>query len=572
MNQALRGVRVPLTLAMVAVALTGLVETRGRDAWDPCKRLSAHPRARKLVPRCGLVGSSAGVARGDFNGDGVADLAVGAPYDRVGGAEGGGSVNVFYGSATGLTADALDGTGQEDQFLSQDEPGIPGGAESGDRFGSALASGDFDGDGFADLAIGIPGENLDGVNDKGAVLVVYGASEGLDTGRTQFWDAADAGVSNCRTHPLGFGDGCRFGAALVWGDFNDDGRGDLVVGMPDQGIVTPRPAEEGGQVVVLYGTGDGLSAANRRTFPAWRPLDPFDGFGEVLAAGDLNGDDYDDLAVGVPSAALRRGLLPSLIAAGEVRIFYGGFAGLDEPLIPDSDQLTFLTQDTSGVDGVAEQADLFGRALAIGDFDNDGYGDLVVGVPYEDVGNVQGAGIVHVFRGSSHGVSTADDQIWDQSRLNGVVAEAGDHFGAALAVGRFNDGAFQDLAIGVPDEDIGSLADSGLVHILYGSDVGLVTYLFETWTLGGTWLPGAAAGDRFGSKLSAWNFGRSSHSDLAIGIPGRNVSGVANAGAVLVLYGTVGGPNASSSQFWHRDVAGVKGTPGDGDGFGGAMY
>jgi FG-GAP repeat len=86
--------------------------------------------------------------RADFNGDGAADLAIGAPGEN----SASGVVHVLYGSGTGLTA-----TGS--QLWSQDSPGIAGGAEAGDIFGFALAAGDFNGDSRADLAIGAPGEN-----------------------------------------------------------------------------------------------------------------------------------------------------------------------------------------------------------------------------------------------------------------------------------------------------------------------------------------------------------------------------------------------------------------------------
>jgi FG-GAP repeat len=83
----------------------------------------------------------------DFNDDGFADLAVGVVGENLGAISNGGAVNVLYGSATGLT-------GAGSQLFTQDSSGVPGVAEPGDGFGDALAVGDFDGDGFADLAVG----------------------------------------------------------------------------------------------------------------------------------------------------------------------------------------------------------------------------------------------------------------------------------------------------------------------------------------------------------------------------------------------------------------------------------
>src|SRR5262245_40085376 len=104
--------------------------------------------------------------RSDFNGDCFADLAVGAP-----GEDGdAGAVTVVYGTAAGL-----DGSGS--QFFTQNSPAVRGVAEVADGFGSALAAADFDRDGFADLAIGVPSESI-----GGAVNGIHGGSPGL-TGR-----------------------------------------------------------------------------------------------------------------------------------------------------------------------------------------------------------------------------------------------------------------------------------------------------------------------------------------------------------------------------------------------------
>ena len=111
------------------------------------------------------------VAAGDFNGDGYRDLAIGVPGQEVGtviGTEGAGSVHVVYGTAAGLTSDG-------DQYWTQDSDGIAGAAETNDLFGEALAAGDFNGDGFDDLVIGVRWEDIGTVEEAGAVHVIYGS-------------------------------------------------------------------------------------------------------------------------------------------------------------------------------------------------------------------------------------------------------------------------------------------------------------------------------------------------------------------------------------------------------------
>ncbi len=108
----------------------------------------------------------------DFNNDGFDDLALGVPGENVGSAANAGAVNIIYGSATGLRA-----TGN--QLWHQNITAVQGAAETGDRFGAALACGNFNLDLFDDLAIGAPGEAIGAVNDAGAVNVLFGSSGGL---------------------------------------------------------------------------------------------------------------------------------------------------------------------------------------------------------------------------------------------------------------------------------------------------------------------------------------------------------------------------------------------------------
>src|SRR5688500_5802822 len=89
----------------------------------------------------------------DFDGDGFGDVAIAAPGEAIGARREAGAVHILYGTGSGLSAAG-------DQIWHQDIAGVPGKAETGDSFGNAVATGDFDADGFDDLAIGAPGESL----------------------------------------------------------------------------------------------------------------------------------------------------------------------------------------------------------------------------------------------------------------------------------------------------------------------------------------------------------------------------------------------------------------------------
>jgi hypothetical protein len=217
------------------------------------------------------VGASAGghSVRADFNGDGFGDLAVGVPNED----DGRGAVNVIYGSSRGLTA-----TG--DQYWTQDSPGINGVAEVLDVFGSALAAGDFDGDGFADLAVGVPGESIvsEPQSFRGAVNVIYGSSRGLTAAGNQYWTQDSPGIKGIAE---GFD---KFGSALAAANFGKSGRADLAVSVPGEN-------DSQGAVNVIYASARGLTATGNQYWTQDSPGingtgEPGDSFGSVLISGN----------------------------------------------------------------------------------------------------------------------------------------------------------------------------------------------------------------------------------------------------------------------------------------------
>lgn len=396
----------------------------------------------------------------DFDGDHWNDLPVGAPYEDVGSIVDAGSVQVIYGSADrGLTT--------RDQVFREATDGVPGAAESGDLFGSSMTTGDFDADGYCDLAIGAPAEDEGASTDSGRVWVIYGSSRGLTATRVQSFSQSTPGIGGRPD------DGDQFGFSVTAGNFGNGSATDLAIGAPGESIGDIAAA---GQVHILYGSGSGLRTANSNvvhqdTGGIKGSAEPGDHFGNVLAAGNLLGSTHAELVIGIPHED--DGIIPD---AGAVQYIAGGTNGLTT-----GDRAWTLASD--GISGEPEEGGLFGYSLALGDLGRGPSRDLAIGAPgasvtIESVAYAN-AGQVHVLYGAEEG-PTGPDDLWTQSRAN-VSADSAplqsnenDLFGYRLAAGSVRVSTDEvDLIIAVPyEEEHGT--DAGVAVVLQGTEEGLV--------------------------------------------------------------------------------------------------
>jgi hypothetical protein len=356
---------------------------------------AAHP-ARVLGAAYVPAKPCHGHATADFNGDGRSDHAVGAPYATVSGRFRAGTVAVGYGGhVTWLTMPA---------------------AERDAGFGATLATGDFNGDHCADLAVGVPdhGSPRPGADGTGAVYLYYGSPGGLRPGPA-------LGVRDLGRKP----GTDRFGAALEVGDLDRDGRDDLVVGAP--GLTGG-----GGVAVFSHGQRAGRFITQRTSWVGQKTSQT-DGFGSALAIGNFDGGRRRELAVGAPGDGDE--------ASGAVTV-----------LDPAAHRSRRVTQDSRGVSGVPERYDKFGAAVAAADVDHDGTDELAIGVPGEDQTKIPenfAVGAVHVLHASGR------DDVW-------TLSKAGDYdrFGTTLAAADLDGNGTTDL--------VASATGRGAVQVLTG--------------------------------------------------------------------------------------------------------
>jgi hypothetical protein len=527
---------------------------------------------------------TSGVAVCDFNADGLLDQAVGVPNEDVGTTVDAGAVDAMYGSTDGLQTSTPQG-----QFWTQDSPGIPDQAAANNRFGWSLACADFNGDGYADLAVGAATEGVSGFRNAGAVNVLYGSLTGLQTDSplAQLWTQDSPDVEGDAAQEN------RFGRSLIAGDFNGDGFADLVVGIPFEAT---GGHQRSGAATALYGSDAGLQATgvggpddqhwSQDSVGVEDRAESADRFAWALAVADFNGDGLTDLAVGAPLESMEA---LKFKATGAVNVLYGSATGLQATGVGGPDD-QFWTQDSPDVSGEGAQArDRVGWSLAAGDFNGDGFGDLTVGVPFEDL-VVLGAGAVNVLYGSAPGLQATgvggpDDQFWTQDSpgMGADGAEAQDWFGWAPAVGDFNADGFRDLAIGVRVEDVGAVLNAGAVDVLYGSATGLQATgeggpddQFWTQDSPGMAGDGAEEEDELGWSLVSADFNGDTYEDLIMGVPLEDTETITDAGAVNVLYGSATGLQSTGEgglddQFWTQDDLALDDPAETGDEFGDSL-
>ncbi|MFD5713298.1 FG-GAP-like repeat-containing protein [Streptomyces pharetrae] len=420
--------------------------------------------------------------------------------------------------------------------------------------------GDFNGDGYRDLVLPVPGADVGWGDQAGAIVVVYGSAKGVSaTSRRQTITEDSPGVPG---HPF---DRDQFGTTTATADLNRDGYADLVVGGPhslsDQ------------QITVLWGSRNGLAKGTRLPLQsAYREDSALD----VAALSLGTGSKTKILVGGARMATVFKGSFAkdgsygSSIqtrtdnSVGSVALGDFNRSGSPDqvafgPKLPELSGSPIMVNHGGTATWTGPLAHGDGLLAATGDVNGDGYADLVVGDPLEPVTpGVDGetGGRVLVYRGSKNGITRAQTPEVITQDTAGVpgTSEAGDRFGAGLAVADLNRDGAAEIVVGAPYETAGAAERTGTVTVIPGRRSGALGtggYSFHQDTSG---VPsGNEAGDFFGTTLSAGDLNRDGRPELIIGAAGENGGN----GAVFTLPGGTSRPTGTGSRVFTLETLGM---------------
>jgi hypothetical protein len=456
------------------------------------------------------LGSSVATA-GDVNGDGYADVIVGAPgcdfhLHHVPGANQG-RAYVWHGSADGVNGGVN---------------GVPSNADWEAPHESSMAcvgmsvstAGDANGDGYADVIVGGP-TYYGGKMEEGAAWLYLGSGDGLEE------DAVNTDEGNQAY--------AWFGASVATaGDVNGDGYADVIVGAPS----FSDGQDNQGAAWVWHGRSSGISSLRDWYYAG---DDAASWFGtSVATAGDVNGDGYSDIIVGAPG---------QYSGGGYVAVFHGGPSPLNE---------ASYWAKAGGEAG----AQLGFSVATAGDVNGDGFADVIVGSKEWDGGAGDEEGGVWVFKGRATGIDPS--HLWHRSGGR-AYAKYGYAVGTA---GDVNGDGFSDIIIGAPTwtGDDGHIAE-GAAWVYRGTFGGLE--LDDCWDAVSD-QPGAQYGFSVGT---AGDVNGDGYADIVVGAPyWEDLAG--EEGAAFAYYGSNSGPNAAPNRYYHSNQDGAElgyavGTAGD---------
>jgi hypothetical protein len=377
---------------------------------------------------------------------------------------------------------------------------------------------DFNGDGYPDLALGSPYGKVGSTTSAGFVTIVYGSKTGANTAKKQVFSQSTAGVPGTAEK------NDHFGYSLTSLDYDHDGYADLLVGAPDEDTTDGTNA---GSETILWGTKSGLAGTGSQTLPEPENAGANHRFGFSMTTGDFDGNGVMDWVDTSPGDAR----FWTFTSASNLRAAARTFAPAAKHR---------AVRGTMGLAKAEAIATLDALVPVAGDVNGDQRTDLVLGWR-----NTKAEAKYQ------YGFDLWTDPA-ETTPTNEVLTKLD-----GLAVGDFDGDGYADVAAGAADDS--GREHSHLVVFKGDANVGMETsYMINQETAG---VPGATAlGDKFGTSLAAGDVNHDGRSDLAVGVPGRTVSGKARAGEAILLYGSADGLTGTGSQAVSQSTSGVPGT------------
>jgi hypothetical protein len=448
------------------------------------------------------------VSSGDINGDGYADIIIGAGgADTSGGIETG-ETYVIFGSAAPLsTIDLNNSPSAADMIIYGDD--------SYDRFGYSVSSGDINGDGYDDIIIGAPYASPAGGTEAGETYVIFGSAA----------PPATVDLNSTSADITIYGDDAYdySGSFVSSGDINGDGYADIIIGARG---ADPAGGIEAGETYVIFGSAAPPASVDLNSTSADITIYGDDAYGDLgwsVSSGDTNGDGYADIIIGAYQANPAGGA-----DAGETYVIFGSAA---PPATIDLNS-TSADMTISGDDA----ADYSGYSVSSGDINGDGFDDVIIGARGADPAGGNSAGETYVIFGSAALPATVD--------LNSYSADmtisgddANDESGSSVYSGDINGDGYDDIIIGARGADPAGGNQAGETYVIYGG-TSLTATVDLNFASADMTIYGDDASDYSGYSVSSGDVNGDGYDDVIIGTPYANPAGGLSAGETYVIFGS----------------------------------